>query len=91
MYITLFIIFLTAGESGVKRIFPITRGFTEFHMIFVTGFDSRFCISALQKGAVVQRESERETEQEKESEKEKLEQSESERVKKVKLTDQTAQ
>ncbi len=51
-------------------------------MIFVTGFDSRFCINALQNGAVGQRESERETEQEKESEKEKLEQSKSESEKK---------
>jgi len=50
--LTLFIIFLTAGESGVYRIFPITRGFTEFHTILVIGFDSRFCINALQNGAV---------------------------------------
>lgn len=49
--LTLFNILRTAGESGVYRIFPINRGLTEFHTIFVTGLDSRVCIRALQKGA----------------------------------------
>lgn len=48
---TLFNILRTAGESGVYRIFPISRGLTEFHTIFVTGLDSRLCIKELQKGA----------------------------------------
>ncbi|KAG7229041.1 hypothetical protein INR49_013160, partial [Caranx melampygus] len=50
--LTLFNILWTAGESGVYRIFPISRGLTEFHTIFVTGLDSRVCMRALQKGAV---------------------------------------
>lgn len=49
--ITFFNILRTAGESGVYRIFPISRGLTEFHTIFVTGLDSRVCIRELQKGA----------------------------------------
>lgn len=49
--LTLFNILRTAGESGAYRIFPIRRGLTEFHTIFVTGLDSRVCIRALQKGA----------------------------------------
>lgn len=49
--LTLFNILWTAGESGVYRIFPISRGLTEFHTIFVTGLDSRVCIRSLQKGA----------------------------------------
>lgn len=49
--LTLFNIFRTAGESGVYRIFPISRGLTEFHTIFVTGFDSSVCIRLLQKAA----------------------------------------
>lgn len=50
--LTLFNILRTAGESGVYRIFPISRGLTEFHTIFVTGLDSRVCIRELQKGAI---------------------------------------
>lgn len=49
--LTLFNILRTAGESGVYRIFPISRGLTEFHTIFVTGLDSRVRIRSLQKGA----------------------------------------
>lgn len=41
----------TAGESGVKRIFPITKGFAALQAILVRGFDSRLWISALQKVA----------------------------------------
>lgn len=50
--LTLFNILRTAGESGVYRIFPISRGLTEFHTIFVTGLDSRVCIRSLQNGAI---------------------------------------
>lgn len=53
--LTLFNILRTAGESGVYRIFPISRGLTEFHTIFVTGLDSRVCIRELQKGATGRR------------------------------------
>lgn len=49
--LTLFNILRTAGESGAYRIFPISRGLTEFHTILVTGLDSRVCIRALQNGA----------------------------------------
>lgn len=49
--LTLFNILWTAGELGVYRIFPISRGLTEFHTIFVTGLDSRVCIRSLQNGA----------------------------------------
>lgn len=41
----------TEGESGAKRIFPISRGFTALQAILVKGFDSKFWINALQKGA----------------------------------------
>lgn len=53
--LTLFNILRMAGESGVYRIFPIRRGLTEFHTIFVTGLDSRVCIRELQKGAEKQK------------------------------------
>lgn len=49
--LTLFNILRAAGESGVYRIFPISRGLTEFHTIFVSGLDSSVCIRPLQKGA----------------------------------------
>lgn len=40
-----------AGESGVKRIFPISKGFAALQAILVRGFDSRLWINALQKVA----------------------------------------
>lgn len=40
-----------AGESGVKRIFPINKGFAALQAILVRGFDSRLWINALQKVA----------------------------------------
>lgn len=49
--LTLFNILWTAGESGVYKIFPISRGLTEFHTIFVMGLDSMVCIKSLQDGA----------------------------------------
>lgn len=49
--LTFFRIFRTEGESGAKRIFPISRGFTALQAILVKGFDSKFWINALQKGA----------------------------------------
>jgi hypothetical protein len=49
---TFFRTLCTAGESGVKRIFPISKGFAAIHAILVRGFDSRLWINALQKGAV---------------------------------------
>ena len=54
--LTLFNILRTAGESGVYRIFPISRGFTEFHTIFVSGLDSSVSIRSLQKAASVKKE-----------------------------------
>lgn len=49
--LTFFMISRTEGESGAKRIFPISRGFTALQAILVKGFDSKFWINALQKGA----------------------------------------
>lgn len=49
--LTFFRICRTEGESGAKRIFPISRGFTALQAILVKGFDSKFWINALQKGA----------------------------------------
>lgn len=49
--LTFFTISRTEGESGAKRIFPISRGFTALQAILVKGFDSKFWINALQKGA----------------------------------------
>lgn len=49
--LTFFTISRTEGESGTKRIFPISRGFTALQAILVKGFDSKFWINALQNGA----------------------------------------
>lgn len=49
--LTFFMISRTEGESGAKRIFPISRGFTALQTILVKGFDSKFWINALQNGA----------------------------------------
>lgn len=49
--LTFFSILRAAGESGVKRIFPINRGFAALHAILVRGLDSRLWINALQKVA----------------------------------------
>ena len=50
--LTFFRILRVAGESGVKRIFPISKGFAALQAILVRGFDSRLWINALQKVAV---------------------------------------
>ena len=50
--LTFFSILRVAGESGVKRIFPISKGFAALQAILVRGFDSRLWINALQKVAV---------------------------------------
>lgn len=50
--LTFFRILRVAGESGVKRIFPISKGFAALQAILVRGFDSRRWINALQKVAV---------------------------------------
>ena len=50
--LTFFSILRVAGESGVKRIFPINKGFAALQAILVRGFDSRLWINALQKVAV---------------------------------------
>lgn len=50
-FLTFFRICRTDGESGATRIFPISRGFTALQAILVKGFDSKFWINALQKGA----------------------------------------
>lgn len=49
--LTFFSILRIAGESGVKRIFPISKGFAALQAILVRGFDSRLWINALQKVA----------------------------------------
>jgi len=50
--LTFFSILRVAGESGVKRIFLINKGFAALQAILVRGFDSRLWINALQKVAV---------------------------------------
>lgn len=49
--LTFFSILRAAGESGVKRIFPISRGFAALQAILDRGLDSRLWINALQKVA----------------------------------------
>ena len=49
--LTFFRIPRAAGQSGVKRIFPISSGFAALQAILVRGLDSRLWISALQKVA----------------------------------------